>query len=145
MFEDFKYHVKLNRLFRKKYLIRTSYDIEIRKALKDKQLDEVAEIRDSRRFEDDMIDEEIAVIATNNLIRKARRRFVPLPLHDDQGMWQECEIVNDQYVLTDKGVSHLRSLLRAEHKEQIESFVIVVTCMTGFIGVVTGLIAVIMK
>lgn len=76
---------------------------------------------------------------------KARRRFVPIPSRETDEMWEQCDTISNRYVLTDKGISQLRSSLRKEFKAQVELIVTVLAVLTGIIGAITGLVAVIMK
>ena len=92
-----------------------------------------------------MLDEEISILTTDNLIRKARRRFVPIPPHETEEMWEQCDKISNRYVLTNKGISELRSSLRKERKEQVELIVMILATLTGFVGEITGLVAVTMK
>ena len=92
-----------------------------------------------------MVDEEIALLVTDTLIKKARRRFVPIPSFDTDGMWEQCSVMSNRHVLTAQGITQLRSSLRKERKEQVELVVMVLAVLMGIIGAVTGLVAVIMK
>ena len=146
MIEYLKYRAKLTKLFRQKEAIRSAYADDIRKARKEgKPSDDIQFLEHSSYFEESMVDEEISILATDNLIRKARRRFVPTPSRDDDGMWEQCDTISNRYVLTSKGISELRSSLRNERKEQVELVVMVLAILTGIIGAATGLVAVIMK
>lgn len=146
MIEYLKYRAKLTKLFRKKEDIRNAYADDIRKARKEgKPSDDIQSLEHSSYFEDSMVDEEISLLATDHLIRKARRRFVPIPSHEAEGMWEQCSNISNRYVLTSKGISALRSPLRKERKERVELVVIILATLTGIIGAVTGLVAVIMK
>ena len=146
MTEYCKYRAKLAKLFRQKERLRAAFAADIRKAQKDsKSREDIQSLEHQSYFEESMIDEEIAILATDNLIRKARRRFVPIPSHDTDGMWEQCNTISNRYVLTDQGISQLRSSLQKERKEHAEIVVMVLAVLTGIIGAVTGLVAVIMK
>jgi len=146
MIEHLKYRGKLAKLFRQKEAIRSAYADDIRKARKeDKPSIDIQSLEYSSYFEETMVDEEISILATDSLICKARRRFVPTPSREDEGMWEQCNTVSNRYVLTNKGISELRSSLRKERKEQVEFVVMILAILTGIIGAATGLVAVIMK
>ena len=146
MIEYLKYRAKLAKLFRQKEAIRNAYADDIRKAQKEgKSREDIQSIEHSSYFEESMVDEEILILATDHLISKARRRFVPIPPHETEGMWERCDTISNRYVLTSKGISDLRSSLRKEQKEQVELMVLILAILTGIVGAVTGLVAVIMK
>jgi hypothetical protein len=146
MIEYLKYRAKLAKLFRQKEAIRNAYADDIRKAQKEgKSREDIQSLEYSSYFEESMVDEEISILATDNLIRKARRRFVPIPSHKADGMWEQCDTISKRYVLTSRGISELRSSLRKEQKEQVELVVMILAILTGTVGAVTGLVAVIMN
>jgi hypothetical protein len=146
MSEYLKYRAKLAKLFSQKEAIRNSYADDIRKAQKAKKSqDDIKSLESSSYFEESMVDEEISLLATDYLIGKATRRFVPIPSRETEGMWNQCNNISDRYILTRQGISELRSSLRKEQKEKIELVVMILAVLTGIIGAVTGLVAVIMK
>jgi hypothetical protein len=146
MIESLRYRAKMTKLFRNKEALRAAFAQDIRKAQKEgKPLDDIQSIEHQSYFEERMFDEEISILATDNLIRKARNRFVPIPSHETDGMWEQCDAISNRYVLTSKGISELRLALRKEQKERLELFVMVLAILTGIIGAVTGLMAVIIK
>ena len=146
MIEYLRYRAKLAQLFRQKKTMRASYAEDIRKARKEgKSGDDIRSIESGSQFEETMINEEVAILATDNLIEKARRRLIPIPSHDTDGMWEKCCVMDDRYVLSNQGISQLRSSLRKEQKERVELVVQFLAPLIGIIGAVTGLVAVIMK
>lgn len=146
MVDYFRYRRTLSKLLRQKTRLRAVFRAEISKAHREgKPRAEIESLESQGHFEESMVDEEIAILATDHLIRKAQRRFVPVPARDEGGMWIQCDRISNRYVLTNRGISHLRSCLRTERKEQVEIFVIVVAVITGIIGAATGLVAVILR
>ena len=142
----FKYRLTLAMLYRQRARLGAAYAEDIRKSKQGgKSPEDIYSIESDSRFETDMLDEEIAILATDNLIEEARRRFIPIPPIDSNGMWEQCNKMSNRYVLNNQGISHIRSLLRAERKEQVELAMMVATVVTGIIGTITGLVAVIMK
>lgn len=145
MFEKWKYRAKLAKLFRQKEKLRSAYDEKIRQAEKDgKPSDDIEVLKLDSYHGSIMIDEEIAILATDNLIRKVRRHFVPIPSRKTDGMWEQC-IASNRYVLTDQGISKLRSALRKELNERYEIILKFSALLIGIIGALTGLVAVILK
>lgn len=146
MIRHFKYRLKLAVLYRQSARLSAAYADDIRKAKNDgKTRQDIHSIESDSRFEADMLDEEIAILATDNLIEEARRRFIPIPPIDSNGMWEQCNKMSNRHVLTNQGISHIRSLLRTERKEHTELAMMVATVVTGIIGTITGLVAVIIK
>jgi len=119
MIEYFKYRLKLARLLRQKENVRNSFTKDIRMAQNErKPKEDIESLEYQSYFEESVLDEEISILATDNLICKARRHFVLIPPHDTKGMWEKCEKISNRYVLTSKGISLLRSSLRKERKQQ---------------------------
>lgn len=146
MTEYYRYRAKLAKLFRQKESLRSAFTSDIRKAQKGcKSRKDIQSLEHQSCFEESIIDEEIAILATDNLIRKAKRRFMPIPSHDTDGMWVQCNTISNRYVLTNQGISQLRSSLHKERKEHAELVVMVLAVLTGIIGAITGLVAVIIK
>src|SRR2546422_174786 len=53
-----------------------------------------------------------------NLLRKARRHYVPIPLRRaDEGLWVEWD--SGEWYLTEKGVYYLLKAIRDEQKERL--------------------------
>ncbi|MDI5985353.1 hypothetical protein QLQ85_11170 [Halomonas sp. M4R5S39] len=146
MIEYLQYRAKLAKLFRQKEAVSNSYRVAIRNAQAEpKPREEIQSIEHESYFEDSMLDEEISILATDYLTRRAKRRFVAIPSHEAEGMWEQCNKISNRYVLTDNGISELRSSLRKEQKEQVEFVVMIFATLTGVVGAVTGLVAVTMK
>ncbi len=146
MIEYLQYRAKLTQLFRQKERLSADFTEKIRKAQKaGKPTEDIQSLENDWYFGEHCIDEEIASLATDNLIRKARRWFVPISSYDADGMWKRCDTINNRYVLTNQGISQLSSSLRKEHKERAELLVMVLSVLIGIVGAATGLVAVIMK
>lgn len=146
MIDHLKYRAKLAKLFRKKEAIRNAFAEDIRKAQKEgRPREEIQSLEHQSYFEESMVDEEISILATDILVRKARRRFIPIPPREADGIWEQCNTSSNRYVLTNRGISELRSSSRKERKEQVEFVVMILAILTGIVGAVTGLVAVTMK
>jgi len=81
------------------------------------------------------------------LITKARRHYVPIPPESGkEGFWEEED--EENWFLTDKGVSHLRKAIRAEKKASRDiwlSWVPLVSALAVLLGALSGLIAYLSK
>ena len=119
--------------------------VHIRKAQKDgRPQDEIQRLMGEASMEESIITDEIEGLSTAYLVDCANRLFIPIPERTDQLMWSESSYERRQ-VLTHKGISTLRTAIRAEQKEQREFFVTVLASLIGIIGAITGLVAVFHK
>ncbi len=142
----FKYNQKMNRLFSEKMSVRDKFARSIRKAQKEKKSkNDIEALEGQAQFEEIMVDEEIAILASDYLISKAQRSFIQIPLMDLEGMWKKCEIISNRRVLTTAGIATVRSALRCETKERAAMWLPILAALTGIIGSATGLISIAMK
>jgi len=84
---------------------------------------------------------------TKYLMSRARRLVVPLPDWNDDRLWS-IEANTGEHVLTAAGINELRAAIRAEKKarrEAVQSWLPWVGALTGIIGALTGLFAVLAK
>jgi len=78
------------------------------------------------------------------LIRKARRLLIPIPSKiDEPDAWQERSPVTDIQFLTPIARKKLWDAIREEHNARRDMIVGWITPLTGIIGALTGLVAVI--
>jgi septal ring factor EnvC (AmiA/AmiB activator) len=130
---------------------------EMREAHRQKKSrDERESLREACQWEIDEVQEEIEELFTNDLLEQATRFRVSIPPYFDECRarsddWRELR-TRPGYVLTESGVAKIREQIRAEEKWRMErrahwfSFVAtVVAPMTGLVGAITGLIAVLHK
>jgi hypothetical protein len=96
-------------------------------------------------FEQRLIDEDISILTTDRLLRRAQRHFVPVPSIKEDSMWTKCEVTENRYILTSSGINKVRSLLRSEQKEGLEFILKILAALTGIVGAITGLVAVLLK
>lgn len=102
------------RLVQKKINKSCNRDIEIAKNQK-KDPNEIEGIRQYSYFEYSMIEEEISEIISNHLISIARKKIIPIPDYKDSEMWFQGEY-RRRKILTEKGISQLRLLIREENQ-----------------------------
>lgn len=141
-----KYRLGIRKLLRKKKKIYVSYLAELRKVKNNGGLkDDIDAIEASAAFENAMIMEEISILITNYYRALAAHYFLPMPPLEDEGVWEQCSITSYQWVLTNKGISELRSTIRKEKRERLELALTIIAMVTGVIGAITGLCAVILK
>jgi hypothetical protein len=102
----------------------------------------------SHRAEEDQelaeIEDDIHQLLSTYLISEAERHFVPIPKFEfSSGKWERSR-VSDRDRLTENGIRELRSAIRAERKEGSELARSWLTGLTGLIGVLIGLLAIIL-
>jgi len=146
MIEYIKFKFALRKLFKSKEETRVKYSNFLALARSEKKsIEDIQGLEHEAYFEESMIDEEISLLVTRYLTSKARRQFIPIPPINNEEMWEKCSKISLSYVLTDAGISNVRSLLGKEAKEKRDSIVTFIAAITGLIGTVTGLIAIINK
>ena len=121
-------------------------DISAARKLKDKE--KVESLERDHRFEIDLHDEEEDACLTKTLRVQARRLHVPVPHRYNEDKtesehWYEGHYTGRWY-LTSRGVAALREDIRREVKARHEGrahWVVWLSALTGVIGAVTGLVA----
>lgn len=124
-------------------------DIAAARKLKDKE--KIVSLEGDRRFEIDLHDEEEDAHITKKLLSKARRLRVPAPHRYNEDKtesehWYEGPYTGGWY-LTTSGVSTLRDEIRREAKAKHElraQWTVWLSALTGLIGAITGLVALLM-
>lgn len=137
------------RLHWQKILVDRAYRKDMVLALIAKDREKVQDLEHERRTEIYFIEEEEDHILSKSLIRRARRLRVPVPHRFDPDgktseFWCEGHYLGGWY-LTDSGISKVREEVRKELRARHDSraqWVIWVSALTGVIGALTGLIAV---
>lgn len=136
------------RLGWQRLLLDRAYAQDISAAQKAKDTSIVQSLQTDRRFEIDMHDEEEDAYVTKQLLKKARSLRVPVPhrYEDDNSEsehWYEGRYTGGWY-LTNRGIASLREEIRREQKARHEiraQWVVWVPALTGLVGTITGLIA----
>ena len=125
-----------------------AYARSIADARKAKDTEKVESLERDHRFEIDLHDEEEDGYITRKLLSKARRLKVPIPhrYNEDKSEsehWYEGQHTGRWY-LTTRGVAAIRDEIRKELKARHEArsqWVFWLTALTGVIGSLTGLVA----
>jgi hypothetical protein len=137
-------------------MIDRSYSRQIRAAQESKDRDEVEMLRGARQFELQMLQEESDLLASRQLLRKARRLRVPVPLMSlpdgtSSPDWEKAD-TQGTWHLSDSAYATLREAIRKEESYRRDQRVrwfgylaAVLTALTGIIGALTGLLAVYRK
>lgn len=145
MFDELKFRYRLRQLQRQSLSIDNLYIKKVTEARREKKdRDEIEAIVSDRQFESQLIQDDIAQLATQYLYRTAYKYLLPKPGLDEEGMWEESRITGLR-LLTDKGISELRSAIRKERKERSEHFWMWLAGLTGLVGALTGFLALLGK
>lgn len=131
--------------------IQRGYGKDITTARSEGRLNDVAHLEGAHRFEMELQQEQEDSFLTSNLLRQARSLRVPIPYvrsadGSESPLWYEGRQTGGWY-LSNSGVRHLRQEIRQEIKERHEArthYVVWLTALTGIIGAITGLIAVVL-
>ncbi|UNK49690.1 hypothetical protein MNR01_01220 [Lysobacter sp. S4-A87] len=130
-------------------IIEKGFAKDITAAYKVKDYEGVRGLEEQRNFELTLQREEEDAHYTQRLLRQARRLRVPIPrIHDEDGIDSDHWYVGSEtgrYYLTEAGIGPLREEIRRELKARHESraqLVVWVSAVTGAIGAITGLVAV---
>jgi hypothetical protein len=131
-------------------LLDRAYARDIAAAREQKDNEKVKELESNYRFEMELHEEDEDAYITKRLLAKARRLRVPITRsHTSDGQesehWYESNHTGRWY-LTNLGIAALRSEMRSEIKARHESrshWVVWLSAITGVVGAITGLVAVI--
>lgn len=121
------------------------FEAAIRKANKEnKKREERRDLEQESYHELGIIDDEIKMLVSRRLISVANRYFLPTPdfLGDH---WEECDF--GRY-LTNEAMKELRAEIRKERAEKRQDWqgaLFWISGLTGIIGAITGLVAVLKK
>lgn len=131
-------------------LLDRAFARELAAARKRKDNAKVQQLESDHRFEMELHEEDEDAFVSKRLLHKARRLRVPIPrTHGSDGQesdhWYQSHY-SGRWYLTNLGISALRTEIRNEIKARYESrshWVVWLSAVTGVIGAITGLVAVI--
>lgn len=137
----YRWHLALlqrqSRASRRRYhqLLKMSKSSDDRKRLESDAIREEEEFRD-----------EIGALQHRYLVEKAQRHLIPLPDFDGSkdGVWEESRI-DGKWRLTRTALTKLRSAIRAEQKETLESWSRGMAIVIPVLSLVTTIIALLKK
>ena len=144
MIAGLRYRWRLHKLLRNESKINNDFKNQLKYLKKQGKTDEIEELRSISSVDFFLNKEEIQNLITTRLNEIANKLVLELPDYEDKQMWHESIYTMDQSVLTEKGIEALRSKIRAEKRERIDIFIRWATVLTGTIGALTGLLAVIL-
>lgn len=86
------------------------------------------------------------VLNSRRLIREARKLLIPVPqMSPDSDAWDDISQSGGGWALSEKGFFELRNAVRAERKLRRDDFFGWAAAITGIVGALTGLIAVVLQ
>ena len=141
MIDYLKYNHQLNKLLRDRRAISRRFD----PLLKAAHGDDLGDVMDDEHVELVIVDDQIHRLVTNRLWEQAKKAMIPIPKQKDEGMWEETETRPGSYHLSVEGINVLRAALRKENRERWDVAVKLIVLLTGLVGAVTGLLAIILK
>ena len=145
MITAIKYQWQLRKLLREKDNAVKHYHKLVDEAKKRGAKEEEIEIITHEHWTlDNQYQEDIGSLVTQRLLRKARKLMLPIPEHGDENLWERCQYSNRSN-LTEKGIAELRATIRREEKENREIYFPWIAALTGLVGAITGLVAIILK
>jgi hypothetical protein len=140
MFEAIKYRWELRKLEKECDRITEPYD----KRRKGLSIQELEDLRSEIGSELAPVSEKINALKTSRFRQIANRLMVPLPESKDKKLWEDLYYIGGR-ALTDKGFWELKKLIRQEKRERREGFVVWLAALTGIVGALTGLAAVLTR
>jgi hypothetical protein len=145
MIDWLPYRYKLFRLQIERRKTQQFYSNAYRKAKQqNKGRQELDDIGAEEQHFVETVDDEIAQLQSRYLKSKAEKLFLPVPEFSLKSEKWERSDVSGRYRLTRAAMLELRSAIRAERKESSELARSWLTGLTGLVGVLIGLLAVIL-
>ena len=140
MLSYLKYRFRLYKLYNQNRRLQKKYDLYIGSAERNRENTEelIAEAIHIRNE----YDIEIRELYTDYLTETARKLVIELPSYEDETLFEK-PMGFIKKILTNKGVSNMRSSIRIERRERREGIVQLIALIIGLIGAITGIIAVI--
>lgn len=144
MFEGTKFNFRLLRLQRQRSKVKAFYNkanIEARK--KGESPQGLEGIWQEERMELVLIDDDISHLISQRLLSLAEKYLLPRPEYKEKDKWIESKVNPNSYRLSPIAILELRSAVRKEQKERYERIFMWLAALTGIIGAISGLVAVI--
>ena len=140
------YRLSLAKLNRQRETLHKHYAKLIEAAEKAREHDKARELDGEEYGEAQYIDEEVSLLVTRYLVSRANKRFLPIPEREpNNGFWDTAYTMPNRSLLTNKGITEIRSVIRKDMKERLDLLIPWVPAILGILGAVTGLIAVIKR
>jgi hypothetical protein len=144
MLEGFRIWRRVRALQQSKRELEASYDAKIKAAEKAREWERHQQLIGELFMERDLIEDELFTIMSRRVRELAERYLIPVPdYQDDSPDWVKSRI-DDRVRLSEHAIARLRSKIRGEQRERHDQVLRWLAALTGVIGALTGLIAVIL-
>jgi len=144
MFEGIKFNCELLKLQRKRNKIKTFYNKACLEALgKGESREKLDGIWQEENMELAFIADDISHLVSQRLLSLADKYLLPRPGFKEKDKWLESQTNPNAYALSPQAISELRSAVRREQRVRYEHIRMWLAALTGIIGAITGLVAVI--
>jgi hypothetical protein len=130
-------------LQRKRRRLRDSYEADLQVARARRDWDELNSIGSELSFETGLIEDDIAVLESRYLLAEAERLLVPRPKFIDGETYVRSEHT-EKYHLTPETMVKLRRVVREERSARSHLALTWVAALTGVVGALTGLAAILL-
>ena len=110
-----------------------------------KKADDIEGLEHQIGFDYVVTQEEIDILITKYLWNRANKLFVPMPDYNDENMWDRCNTISNEKVLSTLGINTIKKNIRAELNERSELGFKYLGFLIAVIGALTGLFAVILQ
>lgn len=136
--------MKLNKLIKRREKVNDEnwVKVGIAKKTNESRLT-IEELEHNAWSEEKFTTEEVSILLTKHLTTKASRYSLPVPSRDEVDMWQQCSHASNQYVLTNAGITGVRSIVRNHEKSKRDTVLVYIAAFTGILGTATGLLSII--
>ena len=135
----FRYHLLRIELVQNK--TKRSYDRDLKKAKLEKASPErIRSIQDEDEHEWRFAEDEKNELVSRYLLEHAYKHSLPIPGIGSVESWEESKTTGVR-LLTAKAQREMRLAIRAERKDRSENTRLWLTRLTGLIGAITGLVA----
>ena len=146
MIENIAYKMKLSKLFNRRSKIIALYQNERELLLaKHATNDQLQELLCGEKNEITLIDNDIETLSTSFYLKQARIHFLDIPKWDDDSFWVESSLDEDRKVLSNRAIGILHEKIREDRSIRIDQISKLITTFTGLAGVLTGIIAILVK
>jgi hypothetical protein len=139
MLDWLRYRYQLARLHRQKKRIQRGWaKVRAKAKAENKDREELHGIASDEWLETDTVDEDIRLLETRYLTAVAEKYFLPIPEREESD-------ATLRYMFTKETINQLRSAIRAEQKERSELARSWLSSITGLVGALIGLLAIILR
>ncbi|MHA7882763.1 hypothetical protein [Nitratireductor rhodophyticola] len=143
MFDWLQYQWHLFKLQRDLRRTEKAFDDEFANArAAENRVERIRQVEEDKRWEMELVRDEISVLVTRYLIARADKMFLPHPQYGQgKDFWANSRQLGTQY-LTPKGITEIRNTIRTERADASSYWVTLLSAATGLVGALTGLVAI---